>query len=324
MVMRRVLVLPEPVQIGIAVTHAPSERLPASSQSAHGCGTQQPSPVLACVRSCSKRSHWVHTPSNATIAHLSSVEGPTSLADSVAVSAQCTPETPFQTCSADKRGARGGLISRNRKAYSACSTAVVPNLNMSFLPAPAARCLSLPADRALHGCFASQHGQRALPLPPAPRAWPHDSYTPDYSAAQQPGLRSRCSSSRVAGPDVSMDDAQSVERATDAPAVLFIGSFDPDEVAAIEESLSDDTSEDSSQFLWMHRRCNAMPLRQLLHSFQPGSSVDVRCDAAVLVSAACTAKTRMFPDKTADVSTAGRRLTCPVWRPVLICWRHTS
>ena len=78
-----------------------------------------------------------------------------------------------------------------------------------------------------------------------------------------------------------MDDAQSVERATDSPAVLFIGSFDPDEVAAIEESLSDDTSDDGIQFLWMHPRCNAMPLRQLLLSFQPGSSVDVRCDAAL-------------------------------------------
>ena len=86
---------------------------------------------------------------------------------------------------------------------------------------------------------------------------------------------------------MSLDDTQSFERATDSPAILFIGSFDPDEVATIEESLSDDTSHDSVQFLWMHPRCNAMPLRQLLLSFQPGSSVDVRGGAALQMSAAC-------------------------------------
>ena len=82
-------------------------------------------------------------------------------------------------------------------------------------------------------------------------------------------------STRAVRPDVSLDDVTSIERATDCPAMLFIGDFSPDEVGIIEESLSDDTSNDGVQCLWMHPRCNAMPLRQLLLSFQPGSSVDV-------------------------------------------------
>ena len=151
-----------------------------------------------------------------------------------------------------------------------------PMLDTSFLPAPASTRASLQTDRALNGCFATQHGRRAHP-PRARRVWQHDSHTPETSVAQQLGRRSRCSSSRVAGPDVSLDDAQSFQRATDSPAVLFIGGFDPDDVAAIEESLGEDVSDDGVQFLWMHPRCHAMPLRQLLLSFQPGSSVDVRC-----------------------------------------------
>ena len=157
---------------------------------------------------------------------------------------------------------------------------------MRFLPRPVRRAPCEQPDASL----ISQTHARGIQRPPtSPTALRHDtlnwrhacrgrdahSYAGCGVAAQQHQRSWQLRSARAVRPDISLDDANSIERATDCPAMLFIGDFSPEEVGVIEESLSDDTSNEGVQCLWMHPRCNAMPLRQLLLSFQPGSSVDV-------------------------------------------------
>jgi hypothetical protein len=157
-------------------------------------------------------------------------------------------------------------------------------INMSFLPRPGS---STPCEQH-HAFLTSQTHTRGIQRPPKFRtALPHDTagrvrcendiYGHAYGgvAVQQRKHSWQLSSTRAVRPDVSLEDANSIERATDCPAMLFIGDFSPEEVGTIEDSLCDDTSNEGVQCLWMHPRCNAMPLRQLLLSFQPGSSVDV-------------------------------------------------